>query len=159
MDYLLNYWWILIVAVVIISAFVFKILKRGADKVSDFFWGAWKAYVFKNDYEGYVAALTAAVVAKGVQSESFIVALKTFKIELASRKFDETNLNEELTHCLSRLDALIIELTAIQSAPSDPQEVVKAKLFLSKSYPDAAEALAKFDGDYFYQRHPELRSD
>lgn len=152
-------YWLVLLGLIIALLVGYRLLKKGADKVSDFFWGAWKVYVFKNDREGYEAAITAATVAAESQRDSFIQAVSHFRENLS---LNEDLSDDEKTHlleCQKRLDELIKELLSLEAQRPGLTEVVKSKAQLASRFPQAANALDKYDADYFYRKFPDLKFD
>ena len=152
-------YWLALIGLIITFLIGYRLLKKGADKVSDFFWGAWKVYVFKNDREGYEAAITAATVAAASQRDSFIRALPHFREHLSLNEDVTDDERAHLLECQERLDGLIRELLSLKAQRPGLTEVVRSKGQLASRFPEAANALDKYDAEYFYRKFPDLKFD
>jgi hypothetical protein len=152
-------YWLILLGLLIAFLLGYKLLKKGADKVSDFFWSAWKVYVFKNVREGFEAAVTAATVAAESQRNSFIQALSHFRENLSLNEDSTDDERAQLHECQGRLDELIEELVSLNAQRPGLTEVVRSKAQLASRFPEAANALDKYDADYFYRKFPDIKFD
>ena len=130
-------------------------LLKGGDKVNDFFWGAWKTYVYLGEDEGRASAVTACIVAAESQRKSMIKGLGVFGSKLET--YDDIP-SEIKTDMLKRIKVLLVDLTAVDCLKIGIMDVGRAKNDLKDSFPDAERALARFEGDYFDKKYPQINN-
>ena len=135
--------------------FFSNLFKGGSDQINNFFWGAWKAYVFMGDDEGRASAIAACIVATKDQRESMIKGLNHFGSNINKNSELPPSDSKIISEKINSLIEEIIEATAHNPGLSD---VSRAHASLKQLYPSAQKALASFNGSYFDDKYPELKS-
>ena len=146
------------IVLIILSVFVilfigYRFLKKGADKINDFFWSAWKAYVFFDDNEAREAASLALAIAGVAQRKSMVFAYEDLKSKLF-KTIDIQNPDSKVM--ADRFDKLSDDFNVLVNSSISALTLVQLKQDFSKSYPECSKALSLFDSKYFVRKYPDL---
>lgn len=145
--------------IVVVCIFIgYKFLKKNADKVTDFFWNAWKAYVFHGDEGAREAASLTLAVAVDNQRKSMVVAYEAFKTKLlASGALTEDptmKLNAE--NITVRFEKLSADFKVLANSSISVTSITAMKAEFKREHPEAEKALAKFDSDFYLRKYPDI---
>lgn len=143
---------------IILSGFVilyigYRYLKKGADKINDFFWDAWKSYVFFADDEAREAASLSLAVASPTQRKSMVFAFEDLKDKVF--KSDDFK-NPDSQVMIDRMNNLSNDFNALVNISISTSALVKLKQDFNKSHPECSKALSLFDSKYFLRKYPDL---
>jgi hypothetical protein len=144
----------LIICSLLVILFIgYRYFKKGADKITDFFWNAWKAYVFFGDEEAREAASLALATAGSTQRKSMVFAFEDLKGKVFK---SEDFKNSDSKVVADRFSNLSNDFSALVSSSISISTLGQLKQDFNKSYPECFKALSLFDSKYFLRKYPDL---